>query len=169
MSDGDARKRTYEKGRPIIGWFKGKRLRTAEGLKAGQVLIMVSHQFQAENLVKVVRPPKKMLLGGFMYVYASPNGKPTADPQNADGMFLHEHELGMDHVEVFLASREDPLKALMAHAKKHKVDEHDLDEVVHDIKSGEAADVNNGGMEDQLEFILEACGGDLEAAKRSIS
>ncbi len=36
------------------------------------------------------------------------------------------------------------------------------------MASNIAADINNGGMEDQLEFILEANGGDLEAAKRDV-
>lgn len=36
------------------------------------------------------------------------------------------------------------------------VDESSLDELVHDVKSGEAADINNGGFESQIEFLLEA-------------
>ena len=33
-----------------------------------------------------------------------------------------------------------------------------LDETVHDIKSGEASDINNGGLKDQIEFILKSFG-----------
>ena len=31
---------------------------------------------------------------------------------------------------------------------------HELDELVHDAKAGEAADVNNGGVESQLRYLL---------------
>ncbi|MGB9886461.1 MAG: hypothetical protein ACPLRW_05615 [Moorellales bacterium] len=44
----------------------------------------------------------------------------------------------------------------------------DLFEVVHDLKSREASDINNAGMEAQLEYILEACGGDVEVAAQTI-
>ena len=32
--------------------------------------------------------------------------------------------------------------------------EEELDDLVHDIKSGEAAEINNQGREDQIDFIL---------------
>ena len=35
------------------------------------------------------------------------------------------------------------------------IDEHDLDEVVHDLKSKEASEVNNGGVFSQVEFLLD--------------
>lgn len=34
----------------------------------------------------------------------------------------------------------------------------DLDEDVHEVKSREAATINNGGLDSQLEFLEKACG-----------
>lgn len=48
------------------------------------------------------------------------------------------------------------------------VTEEDLDEVVHALKAEEAAEINNAGLEAQLEYILEACCGQVEAAARAI-
>lgn len=35
-------------------------------------------------------------------------------------------------------------------------DEQALDEAVHDVKSAEAADINNGGFQEQIDFLLDA-------------
>ncbi len=35
---------------------------------------------------------------------------------------------------------------------------HDIDDLVHDLKSGEASNINNGGLSSQLSYILEALG-----------
>jgi len=32
----------------------------------------------------------------------------------------------------------------------------DLDEIVHDLKAGEASAINNGGLTEQVEYILES-------------
>jgi len=48
------------------------------------------------------------------------------------------------------------------------ITEEDLDEVVHEFKAEEAAEINNAGLEAQLEYILEACGGQVKAAARAI-
>lgn len=32
----------------------------------------------------------------------------------------------------------------------------DLDDLVHDTKSGEAADINNGGIDSQIDYLLES-------------
>lgn len=36
--------------------------------------------------------------------------------------------------------------------------EEEFDEIVHEIKSSEAADINNGGFSSQVEFIATSCG-----------
>jgi hypothetical protein len=36
-----------------------------------------------------------------------------------------------------------------------RVQSEDLDELVHDIKSKEASQINNGGLERQVQFLLE--------------
>jgi hypothetical protein len=36
----------------------------------------------------------------------------------------------------------------------------DLDEHVHELKSSEAADINNGGTETQFDYLYETCGAD---------
>lgn len=37
-----------------------------------------------------------------------------------------------------------------------------LDELVHDLKSSEASDINNGGLEAQVEYIYETMGTDAK-------
>jgi hypothetical protein len=37
-----------------------------------------------------------------------------------------------------------------------------LDELVHDLKSSEASDINNAGLEAQVEYIYEAMGDDAK-------
>jgi hypothetical protein len=34
----------------------------------------------------------------------------------------------------------------------------DLDELVHELVSGQASSINNGGLEDQIEFLVQTCG-----------
>lgn len=36
----------------------------------------------------------------------------------------------------------------------------DLDEEIHELKSIEASDINNNGLGDQLQYLLEQCGED---------
>jgi hypothetical protein len=60
--------RIYEAGRPTTGWRRGEQITDYTQVKPGDVLIAVSHQFKAENLVRVVKrelpfPP------GFDYEY----------------------------------------------------------------------------------------------------
>jgi len=50
--------RTYAKGRPTNGWERGELITTLADLQPGDVLIRVSHQFQAENLIRVVPLPE---------------------------------------------------------------------------------------------------------------
>lgn len=38
-----------------------------------------------------------------------------------------------------------------------------LDELVHELKASEAADINNGGIDDQSRYIREYCGDDEQA------
>ena len=64
---------------------------------------------------------------------------------------------------------DEKVREIREYVEKLGIGTEALDEVVHDIKSGEAADINNGGMDSQLKFILEANGGDMHKAKLSIS
>jgi len=43
-----------------------------------------------------------------------------------------------------------------------------LDEMIHDLKAREAAEINNCGLDDQLSYILSSCDGDPCAAKKLI-
>ena len=54
--------------------------------------------------------------------------------------------------EDFDVMPEDVTAALVAS------DDQALDDIVHDILSGQASEINNGGIDDQVEFILEHCG-----------
>lgn len=52
----------------------------------------------------------------------------------------------------------------------------DMDELVHDLKSYEASDINEGGFEDQISYVIESMGAkgaekaikELESIKRAI-
>ena len=46
------------------------------------------------------------------------------------------------------------LAGLVEHAEKLGEDGSELDEYVHEYKSSEAAEINNGGVETQLEYML---------------
>jgi len=43
---------------------------------------------------------------------------------------------------------------------------HDIDDLVHDLKSNEASNINNAGLSSQLKYLLETLG--LEQAKKEI-
>ena len=82
--------RIYQAGRSTRGWARDKRL---AGLpKAGDILIMVSHRFEAENLIKVVESGEPRTPNGFSYVYTDPEGNPLPPPDNVWGMFIHGFE-----------------------------------------------------------------------------
>lgn len=50
------------------------------------------------------------------------------------------------------------------------LEEDALDELVHDAKSGEASNINNGGFTDQVDYLVEALGyADLEKQIRELA
>lgn len=53
-------------------------------------------------------------------------------------------------------------------SEKYADDEGALDEQVHEIKSGEAADINNGGFQAQVEFLLAAYGNDVKQLEKEV-
>ena len=53
--------RTYAKGRPTNGWERGELITTFADLQHGELLIHVSHQFQAENLIRIVPLPEEFV------------------------------------------------------------------------------------------------------------
>ena len=71
--------RIYDKGRPTTGWCIGQRIASPEQVKAGDVLIGVSHQFKAKNLFVVIPSPYPKSPHddeGFYVRYAQPDLKP---------------------------------------------------------------------------------------------
>jgi hypothetical protein len=52
----------------------------------------------------------------------------------------------------------DNVKVLVAHAKQNHMDESDLDELVQELKAEEAATINNGGLTEQITYIIEKLG-----------
>jgi hypothetical protein len=52
----------------------------------------------------------------------------------------------------------NPIQVLLAHARQNHLQESDLDSLVHDLKSSEASAINNGGMDGQLQYIIEQLG-----------
>lgn len=82
--------RTYLDGRSTLGWCKGQKVTKYSTLKPGMLLIMVSHQFQADNLIKITPPPALRIDSDVCYyVYAKPDGKPTGE----SAMALWKHEV----------------------------------------------------------------------------
>ena len=49
--------RIYDQGRSTLGWTRANRITRLDQLKPGDLLIAVSHQFRAENLIRVVANP----------------------------------------------------------------------------------------------------------------
>jgi hypothetical protein len=66
----------------------------------------------------------------------------------------------------FSADRDQLLEQLVAKAEAAGLKAEDFDETVHELASGIAADINNGGLEDQLRYLTDEWGG--EAAAREI-
>ena len=69
----DCPTRTYPAGRPIAPYRHGEEITSLSQIKTGDVIIMVSHQFEAETLVKVTSRERNTQ--GFDYKYMSPEGK----------------------------------------------------------------------------------------------
>ena len=91
--------RTYEKGRPTNGWDKGERITDTAQVKPGDVLIAVSNQFQAENLVRVIE--RECHIGdGFDYQYADPR---TLERSDGCTMFCHGFMLAGPQQEYYRA------------------------------------------------------------------
>lgn len=57
-----------------------------------------------------------------------------------------------------MLTREDLLEHLQSE---------DLDDLVHDMKAGEASNINNSGVEAQVEYLLE-CGMSLEQIEAAV-
>ncbi len=57
-----------------------------------------------------------------------------------------------------MLTREDLLEHLQSE---------DLDDLVHDMKAGEASNINNGGVEAQVDYLLE-CGMSLEQIEAAV-
>lgn len=92
--------RTYKQGRPTNGWDRGEQITDVADVKPGDVLITVSHQFQAENLVRVVGRDEPIIGSGFNYQYAD-----CRTLQRSDGgiMFCHDFMLALPGQEFYRA------------------------------------------------------------------
>jgi len=55
-----------------------------------------------------------------------------------------------------MSEKLDALK--QASALRPEIPEGCLDEAVHDLKSGEATNINNEGVQAQIDYILQSCG-----------
>ena len=55
-------------------------------------------------------------------------------------------------------SDSNSVQILVAHARQNHLTEPDLDELVHELKACEAADINNGGIEEQAKYIIDQLG-----------
>ena len=98
--------RKYVQGRPTNGWERGARITASAQVKPGDVLIVLSNQFAAENLVRVVKHDCAVSTG-FNYQYADCR---TLERSDSSTMFCHEFELGMEHTEYYRAIDRRPKK-----------------------------------------------------------
>jgi hypothetical protein len=55
-------------------------------------------------------------------------------------------------------NREQDLRDLLALARQHGISSDDLDEIVHEVVSKQATQINNGGLEAQLSYLIDAIG-----------
>jgi hypothetical protein len=55
-------------------------------------------------------------------------------------------------------NREQDLRDLLALARQHGISSDDLDEIVHEVVSEQATQINNGGPETQLSYLIDAIG-----------
>jgi hypothetical protein len=95
--------RQYEGGRSTKGWHKGEKVTGIAKLEVGTILIAVSHQFEAENLVAIIPTPNELPQCSIRYWrYVQPDGKPTGEPEAA----LWEWELTVASGEYFIAAKQ---------------------------------------------------------------
>ena len=72
--------RLYEQGRSTKGWRKGQKITSISELIVGMIVIKVSHQFKAENLVVISPVPNEIPGRPIRYCrYVKPDGTPTWD------------------------------------------------------------------------------------------
>jgi hypothetical protein len=55
-------------------------------------------------------------------------------------------------------NRDQDLRDLLALARQHGISPDDLDEIVHEVVSQQATQINNGGLEAQLSYLIDAIG-----------
>ena len=91
--------RTYQRGRPTNGWQRGERIIDPAQVKPGDVLIAVSNQFRAENLVRALERDH-LIPGGFDYEYADCR---TLKRSDGGRMFCHGFELAGPQHEYYRA------------------------------------------------------------------
>lgn len=92
--------RTYPGGRSTAGWGKGERISSLEQLKPGDVLIMVSHRFPADNLIRVTGTRPGCVSVGFDYEYTD---NKTGEKYGPEEMFCWHYELQQNHKEFYRA------------------------------------------------------------------
>ncbi len=84
-------------------------------------------------------------------------------------MFIHERDESWcnDPVEDEENDRDQTISGLLAKAEAAGINVEDLDEVVHELASSIAADVNNSGMEGQLAYLVGHLGLQFRTATRT--
>lgn len=85
--------REYKNGRDTDGWAQTNKVRAISDVAAGDILVALSHRFQAQNLVKVVRiagTPDRLDSPNKFYICYSDIAGNVNDPRE---MCVWEHEL----------------------------------------------------------------------------
>ena len=89
--------RIFERGRSTLGWSRGERIYRLDQLKPGDILIAVSHQFRAENLLRVVASPSPN--PNVLYCeYVRPDTLRRSDHEE---MAVWDHDLTAQRTEFF--------------------------------------------------------------------
>lgn len=95
------------------------------------------------------RAQKLTLVNGMVIALSFAIGKPL-DIQAAEDLISRPAGTGGQ-------SRAE-IDDLVARAEELNLGSEDLDELVHEIVSQQASSINNGGLEDQIEFLVQTCG-----------
>lgn len=94
--------RIYEQGRSTEGWERGELVKEVSQVNVNDVLIGVSHQFEAENLYRVAEVHDDK----FYVVYVAVDGKSPAQYSEVQGLMCVWHfELNWESKEWFFANK----------------------------------------------------------------
>ena len=84
------------------------------------------------------------------YDWLAEHGGPICE--QCDGDMTLQLETALDEMHTTLVER------LVAKADGAGLEPEDIDDIVHELAASVAADVNNGGLEDQIKYLVDGLG-----------